>query len=118
MLLHGALAVWTVAYLMWNVKGFKMTNQEINQKLALAIGYREIVVQEDSGFMYVNRPLKHCETWWVNFDFMDWQVAGPIAERFDCFPQRSKVWGFWFTDDSEAHTPQLAIAMAVIERNK
>lgn len=95
-----------------------MTNQEINRKLALAVGYREIDVQEDSGFMYVNRPLKPCETWWVNFDFMDWQVAGPIAERFNCFPHiDDSLWRTGWRDGGYT-TPQLAIAMAVIKRNK
>lgn len=99
--------------------GIKMTNQEINRKLALAIGYHE----EDISFssftptMFVlcdykedfNGPI------WREFDFMDWKVSGPIAERFDCFP---KQFGrFWVsTWPHQYETPQLAIAMAVIAK--
>ena len=88
---------------------------EIDRALALAIGWRKTCestktfwVVEDSG----NRRV---------FSHKDWNVIGPIAEKYDCFPfrLRGRAWeaisrvkyklGFFNAD-----TPQRAIALAVI----
>ena len=87
---------------------------EIDRALALAIGWRKTCestktfwVVEDSG----NRRV---------FDHRDWNVIGPIAEKYNMFPYRLRITegrGYWnvFTyKDNVADTPQKAIALAVI----
>jgi hypothetical protein len=104
-----------------------MTNLEISKALALAIGWKEddfmfggdecVIDQGDDFRGYPN---------WREFDYRDWNVIGPIAERYDCFPTKSDVHeGMWFKLDTldctppiYADTPQKAIALAVIEGAK
>lgn len=99
-----------------------MTELEISKALALAIGWKpehmrenrlrkgELLVQ--SSDEYFARP----------FSYADWNVIGPIAARYDCFPclvGDDSVGNAWRVDYSdEADTPQKAIAMAVIEGAK
>ena len=92
-----------------------MTDLEIDKALALAIGWRKTCestktfwVVEDSG----NRRV---------FSHSDWNVIGPIAARYNCFPVEVYVSsGQWFSyvgNDGKnftADTPQKAIALAVI----
>ncbi len=96
-----------------------MTDLEISRALARAIGWREdqIVVIRDRIFI----------KGMLLFDHADWQVAAPIAERFDCFPSKacsSNHVGEWYTPVGDiangvyADTPQKAIALAVIEGAK
>ena len=96
-----------------------MTDIEIDCALALAIGWRKTCestktfwVVEDSG----NRRV---------FTHKDWNVIGPIAARYDCFPVEVYVnSGQWFSyvgNDGKnftADTPQRAIALAVIGAKK
>ena len=93
-----------------------MTDLEINKALALAIGWQEsdfsVMVGTDvvmcfNGCKFVGY-----------FDYKNWSVIGPIAEKFDCFPFK---WWFdtakpcWSTSEGPtADTPQRAIAVAVI----
>jgi hypothetical protein len=92
-----------------------MTDLEIDRALALAIGWRKTCestktfwVVEDSG----NRRV---------FSHKDWNVIGPIAEKYNCFPLRLRggAWeaisrGKYKLGFVKADTPQKAIALAVI----
>ena len=54
------------------------------------------------------------------FDYMDWSVVSPIAERFDCFPMRIPATSGWTASTLSGkpvcgRTPQQAIAMAVVK---
>ena len=97
-----------------------MTDLEISKALALAIGYEphqvsclpsdppRITVMRKEGRYWTGRT----------FDYRDWNVIGPIAEKFDCFPY---LWqGTWTTQSAWAYhdTPQKAIALAVIGSKK
>jgi hypothetical protein len=101
-----------------------MTDLEISKALALAIGHKvayvtvlgegipQVWVQVDPRFEWAIRV----------FDYRDWNVIGPIAERYNAFPcefhNHNVSWGaysrystvWWYAD-----TPQKAIALAVIE---
>ena len=93
-----------------------MTDLEISKALALAIGWQESDFSTIPGTEVVT-CLNGCK--FVGyFDYRDWSVIGPIAERFDCFPRkRAAIWrtahvvGY---GHSESDTPQKAIALAVI----
>ena len=88
---------------------------EIDRALALAIGWRKTCestktfwVVEDSG----NRRV---------FTHKDWNVIGPIAARYNCFPLRLRggAWeaisrGKYKLGFVKADNPQKAIALAVI----
>lgn len=98
-----------------------MTDLEISKALALAIGWISVCVAEGGSTdaekaLYVNTSQQYqwCNDWRV-FDYMDWSVIGPIAERYDCFPRKS-VLGHWgVTSTFQVHeTPQKAIALTVI----
>ena len=92
-----------------------MTDIEIDRALALAIGWRKTCestktfwVVEDSG----NRRV---------FTHKDWNVIGPIAARYNCFPLRLRggAWeaisrGKYKLGFVKADNPQKAIALAVI----
>lgn len=94
-----------------------MDDLEISKRLALAIGWKPEQINEfPKG--HISMPI-----WidgWLNtplFDYRDWSVIGPIAERYDCFPH--KDWsGTWDVINVPvylyADTPQKAIALAVI----
>ena len=86
-----------------------MTDLEISKALALAIGWPKM--NEYCGILLVAEYGA-----WRPFDYRDWNVIGPIAERYDCFPYHTYgcKWTAWSGDCSEHDTPQKAIAMAVI----
>jgi hypothetical protein len=97
-----------------------MTDIEIDRALALAIGNEaahvnvlgegipQVWVQVDPRFEWAIRVFSH----------RDWNVIGPIAERYDCFPYQS-IHGGWVSAALSHHdTPQKAIALAVIEGAK
>ena len=100
-----------------------MTDLEISRALALAIGWnlRNVILKD----LYGTR-LAQCWCFtgvqWVEFDYRDWNVIGPIAEKFNAFPSKwntdsEKVWYAWDMVNRSTHaadTPQRAIAMAVI----
>ena len=86
-----------------------MTDIEIDRALALAIGWRKTCestktfwVVEDSG----NRRV---------FSHRDWNVIGPIAERYNAFPVLFDGNPKWYSNTwTGTDTPQKAIALAVI----
>lgn len=88
-----------------------MTDIEISKQLALAIGWKE------SKLKVTDAVFAWCGHWRV-FDYRDWNVIGPIAERYECFPQvvgDDSVGKAWRCDWADgAYTPQKAIALAVI----
>ena len=100
-----------------------MTELEISKALALAIGWKPEQMRENrlrkgellvkSDYEYFARP----------FSYADWNVIGPVAERYDLFPMvaacHADQWAI-VTDKLEifADTPQKAIALAVIEGAK
>lgn len=89
-----------------------MTDLEISKALALAIGWPAEDITDNLDPPQVFTPL----VGWRVFDYRDWDVIGPIAARYDCFPFQLRV-GIWCTDNFGYHyeaTPQKAIAMAVI----
>ena len=84
-----------------------MTDLELNKALALAIGWKPeqmIVIRER---LFIKGIFL--------FDYRDWNVIGPIAEMYNAFPEVDRA-GWWSSDvwQTEADTPQKAIAMAVI----
>jgi hypothetical protein len=112
-----------------------MTDLEISKSLALAIGWPEdrvtiTTMSVDGGVTWVDacvsvRPdgSKFGRPFW----YTDWNVIGPIAERYDCFPFKHQDKGepmMWHTFDtntgvdSKADTPQKAIALAVLKGAK
>jgi hypothetical protein len=103
-----------------------MTDLEIDKALALAIGWKRILPNPEAD------GLKQCWVWtgsvWRLFSHRDWNVIGPIAEKYDCFPLRLRG-GIWeaisrgkyklgFFGFFNADTPQKAIALAVIGAKK
>lgn len=107
-----------------------LTDLEISKALALAIGWSDATVCSVSAQCYITTPngidkFKPKEGWpfWVRgrvFDYRDWNVIGPIAEKFDCFPRwNGASWeSVGLTDYVYANTPQKAIALAVIQGAK
>ena len=98
-----------------------MTDLEISKALALAIGWKDVQVMFEKRSYgtfclvdVIGAPFAN----WKRFDYRDWNVIGPIAERYECFPQVvgddsvGKAWRCDWAD--EAYTPQKAIALAVI----
>jgi hypothetical protein len=98
-----------------------MTEVEISKALALAIGW-------DRDYMTLNTGVVRCyypkatafDSSWRIFSYTDWSVIGPIAERYDMFPQQSPTTQRWYVPFTyvSQDTPQKAIAMAVIEGAK
>ncbi len=100
-----------------------MTDIEIDRALALAIGWKRMLPNPEAD------GLKQCWVWagskWRLFSHKDWNVIGPIAERYDAFPYQFNI-----AEEPEkwivlahgryhvADTPQKAIALAVIEGAK
>jgi hypothetical protein len=94
-----------------------MTDLEINKALALAIGWKELDIYDDTVAVWYGAGIYAN---WRIFDYRDWDVIGPIAARYDCFPYQSQD-GKWVTDQfclKYFDTPQKAIAMAVIQGAK
>ncbi len=109
-----------------------MTDLEISKKLALAIGYLpEHIRTLDDETIEVYRPvsdlqLEHPFSYdnrWGGFFYGSWNVIGPIAERYNCFPrdcdQLPNRWESCGPDGEWVYgeTPQKAIALAVINAN-
>ena len=97
-----------------------MTDLEIDLALALAIGWKD-----EPNKMRVS-DVWGLQVWidyWANFSHHDWNVIGPIAERYNCFPGSLGHSSDWFTNVAGhtgvyADTPQKAIALAVIGAKK
>lgn len=103
-----------------------MTDLEISRALARAIGWKDsrhdpdvVTVIPMCGGGYVSVRFNG---WWTDFDYRDWGVIGPIAEKYKSFPKNVGIsWISWFNQCSYctvADTPQKAIALAVIEGAK
>ena len=98
-----------------------MTDLEISKALALAIGWAKRDMRIDPNFNTL-LLFRGAGPWdWVNFDYRDWNVIGPIAEWYKCFPQG--MCGEWCSRCGDrvavfADTPQKAIALAVIGAKK
>lgn len=96
-----------------------MTDLEISKALALAIGWTKYWVvlhdNEQKVTLCVSPDGVHPEDWRV-FDYRDWSVIGPIAERYDCFPYKNcaRLWDVWCSDTEATKTPQKAIALVAI----
>lgn len=93
-----------------------MTDLEISKRLAIAIGWPMLFCT--GGCVMVS-----CAANWRVFDYTDWSVAGPIAEKYNAFPYQHKVngipdgkWVVW--PDTLESTPQKAIAVSVINAMK
>ena len=114
-----------------------MTNQEIDKRLALAIGYTADRVRclqsfnPGNDFVQVLNDDSRCDgptryEGWQRFDHTDPAVIWPIAERFKCFPQRMvdlrTKKEVWFSQCDRAsivgaadYNPATASALAVIK---
>ena len=93
-----------------------MTDLEISKALALAIGWPEDAVALHTDMWEVMVHAQPNPFGWEVFNYRDWNVIGPIAERFDCFPCTGS--NGWLCYDVWADTPQKAIALAVIQGTK
>ena len=103
---------------------------EISRALALAVGWSRVQIIGDNVLVYTGNAYdkvwySHSHSWVYNnrvFDYRDWNVIGPIAEKFDCFPGHSESLGWYaadrFFNGVSAETPQKAIALAVIQATK
>ena len=100
-----------------------MTDLEISKALALAIGWPADVIFYNATGNYIeivtDSPDFSAED--RVFDYRDWAVIGPIAERYNFFPyalkdngKRTGKWNVITHQDNIADTPQKAIALAVI----
>jgi len=102
-----------------------MTDLEISKALALAIGWapEQVFFYPATGQVdiVVEDEAENIE-WAQIFDYRDWNVIGPIAERYDCFPLKAgDSWlsrYLWCGCGVRADTPQKAIALAVIAAKK
>ena len=103
-----------------------MTELEINKALALAIGWPKKRVSDymtDDFVLITEWP----EVGFVRrFDYRDWAVIGPIAEKYNAFPLHYQRQGGWISiatvgdavNEAMSDTPQKAIALAVIGAKK
>ena len=117
-----------------------MTDMEISRDLAIAVGWKS-VMRFSWGVMV--KTAAHGN--WRSFDYKDWNVIGPIAERYAAFPHmiadgnyrkhkkqgfaHATGWEVFITDYRKgteqnakwnhyvADTPQKAIALSVIGAN-
>jgi hypothetical protein len=102
-----------------------MTDLEISKALALAIGWDDVFITASKCLVGTQDELRNkvkINSYWLHgvrtFDYRDWNVIGPIAAKYDCFPW--KVADSWLSRYQwrgcgvRADTPQKAIALAVI----
>ena len=102
-----------------------MTDNEISKALALAIGWKDVETLGGHVLVRTGNPgdkvyFRKRGNFVHNhriFDYKEWSVIGPIAERYDCFPYLDSMhkWDVmnlerYYSED----TPQKAIALAVI----
>jgi hypothetical protein len=68
-----------------------MTDLEISKALALAIGHSKahVSVLGETPAVWVQTIPRMA--WSIRvFDYRDWDIIGPIAEKFDCFPVQDR----------------------------
>jgi hypothetical protein len=105
-----------------------MTDSEISRKLALAIGYTADQINATPYFCNVwhktGPDSVNCAAW-HRFDYADPLVIWPIAARYKCFPHFSQFdrpgrqWATLMGGKMfETATPEMAVALAVIEGSK
>jgi hypothetical protein len=99
-----------------------MIDLEISKALALAIGHKKEYILELQNPSWLS-VYDHESKCWRTFDYRDWRIIGPIAEKYGCFPTKLiAVPGWWAEVRSGgaqfASTPQKAIALAVIGAKK
>ena len=102
-----------------------MTELEISKALALAIGWDDLWVDKH-GQLWVG--LKSEELHEGIFNYRDWNVIGPLSERYNAFPVQFDSDKRWYSntwvesrqelEEAWADTPQKAIALAVIGAKK
>ena len=100
------------------------TDLEISKALALAIGhpksYVNVLGSNQEKRVWVQVIARRA--WSIRvFDYRDWNVIGPIAEKFDCFPEHYNEGWYAYTGSAKAvmaDIPQKAIALAVIGAKK
>ena len=104
-----------------------MNDLEISKALALAIGWEVAVIFKDKCLVETHNNIDRIKfgNWWLKgrreFDYRDPTVIWPIAAKFDCFPAMfpDGRWGAWNMGlDHFGETPEKAVALAVINRNK
>ena len=94
-----------------------MTDIEIDKALALAIGWEPEQLRNRETYLLLPMRFDGFEHW-QRFSHRDWNVIGPIAERYDCFPWKD-CRGDWVNKHYQhTTTPQKAIALAVIGAKK
>ena len=98
----------------------QLSDLEISKALALTIGWPAPKIHTHlygTGYaVSIIQPDR--ESALRIFDYRDWNVIGPIAEKYNCFPTKMG-YGLWdasiaFGTIYGADTPQKAIALAVI----
>ena len=95
-----------------------MTDLEIDKALALAIGWKRILPNPEAD------GLKQCWVWtgsvWRLFSHKDWNVIGPIAERYGLLVdfKTNVAWRPNMSIGQRGRNPQEAIALAVIQGAK
>ena len=102
-----------------------MTDLEISRALALAIGWKPEDIRCTMTTVFVMTRYHGYFPFEEIFSYYDWDVIGPIAEKFDCFPARAYApHTGWcarvknpenWTSATRSETPQKAIALAVIK---
>jgi len=99
-----------------------LSDLEISKALALAIGWKQIYTtvtyDGERKVTICVTPDGHFPEEWHIFDYRDWNVIGPIAEKYNAFPYMFN--GTWTTRNEWEYyeTPQKAIALAVIGAKK
>lgn len=94
-----------------------MTDTEISQQLAIAIGWpaKKVSLKMVAGQCMVNYDRQY----WRLFDYRRPDTIWPIAERFDAFPAKiGDGWDVYYLDTDEytrSETAAKAVALAVIK---
>ena len=99
-----------------------MTDIETDKALALAIGWKPEQLWNRETYLLLPMRFDGFEHW-QRFSHSDWNVIGPIGERYNAFPMEDCL-GQWFASigihgrNVTADTPRKAIALAVIHGAK
>ena len=100
-----------------------MKDSEINIRLALAIGWGGFDIATKASGRTAKTVVVYHTFYWREFDYIDWATIAPIAEKYDCFPEKSgkDLWVACQGHEGTSYyatTPQGAIALAVIRAKK
>ena len=97
-----------------------MTDLEIDKALALAIGWHKNKVHYKTYSGLKRIEIDRDYSWGTQrfpFHYKNWNVIGPIAEKYLAWPGNERTTDGMYSADgweTEADTPQKAIALAVI----